>query len=42
MGLPLSLELEASYFIAVNLSFLICKMGIMMIMTVPGVVMWVK
>lgn len=42
MGLHLSLELEASYFTSMNLSFLTCQMGIMMVMAVPGVVVRVK
>lgn len=37
VGLHRSLELEASYFASMNLSFLTCQMGIMMVMAVPGV-----
>lgn len=37
MGLHLNLELEANYFTAMKFSFPIYKVGVMMIMAVPGV-----
>lgn len=42
VGLHRSLELEARYFVSMNLSFLTCQMGIMLVMAVPGVVVRVR